>query len=237
MQLMRGQAVSATTWAKLAFALSAISLAVSLAGVTPVEAVKSVKRSLFANNAGAVDGISASRTPKPGRLLALDAQGRFPGSVLPGAGAAGARGPRGPEGPTGPRGPASAFITHPAASVGLPRAKWVFVPVASLALPAGKWLFDYSAVASWFDPGGLIVNCRLRVDGKELSAKHGVVGGSAGSTRQLVLAGNGAIDKPTAFNAVLECTADQDVLPDSRPQVSVTLPELSAVQVTELDVQ
>jgi len=228
--------MSATRWAKLAVALSALSLCVSLVGVTPVEAVKTVKRALFASNSGAVDGISASRTPKAGQLLALDAEGRFPGSVL--SGGSGSRGPRGAEGPQGPRGPATALITHPAAGVALPRAKFVFVPVAKLSnIPAGKWLFNWAVTVSWFDPGGLIAICNLRVDGKDLSGKAGVVGGSAGSTRELVLAGNGAVEKATTFAATVECTADQDVLPDSRPQVGVFGQELAAVQVAELQVQ
>src|SRR5688500_11139905 len=57
-----------------------------------------------AARAGKVDGFDASATPKPGRLLALDAAGKLPASV--GAvGEAGPAGPAGAEGPPGPEGP------------------------------------------------------------------------------------------------------------------------------------
>lgn len=68
----------------------------------------------FARNAGAVNGIRASRNPTAGRLLPLGRNGRFPPSVVPVArgprgdagaqGPAGITGPRGPAGPTGPQG-------------------------------------------------------------------------------------------------------------------------------------
>jgi hypothetical protein len=56
-----------------------------------------------AGNAATVNSIAASRTPHAGQLLALNAAGRFPASVLPrGAkGATGAKGDTGPQGATG----------------------------------------------------------------------------------------------------------------------------------------
>jgi hypothetical protein len=62
-----------------------------------------------ARNADKVDGLHASRRPRPRRLLALDRSGRFPRSVFPAglrgrAGRRGAVGPRGPAGALGPRG-------------------------------------------------------------------------------------------------------------------------------------
>ena len=70
------------------------------------------RRSLaaFAVNAGAVNGIKASRTPKPGRLVPLGRNAKLPASVVPsqrGArGITGAQGPAGPQGAAGPQGPA-----------------------------------------------------------------------------------------------------------------------------------
>ena len=52
-------------------------------------------------NADAVDGLSASKKPRAGKLLALDRSARFPSSVLPSV----ARGPRGLQGPAGAPGP------------------------------------------------------------------------------------------------------------------------------------
>jgi hypothetical protein len=63
----------------------------------------------FARNAGAVNGIKASRTPKPGRLVPLGKNAKLPSSVVPTArGARGLPGPRGPVGPAGPQGPQGA---------------------------------------------------------------------------------------------------------------------------------
>ena len=83
----------------------------------------------FAKNAGAVNGIKASRKPVPGRLLPLGRNGKFPAAVVPvhrGArgsdGAPGQRGPEGARGPAGPAGPAgstgSAGPTGPAGPPG-----------------------------------------------------------------------------------------------------------------------
>ena len=57
----------------------------------------------FARNAGAVNGIKASRTPKPGRLVPLGRNAKLPSSVVPAV--RGARGVRGSQGPVGPQGP------------------------------------------------------------------------------------------------------------------------------------
>jgi hypothetical protein len=59
------------------------------------------KKADFAQNAGAVDTIQASRTPTPNKLLPLDANGKLPSSV----GAVGPAGQTGPAGRTGPTGP------------------------------------------------------------------------------------------------------------------------------------
>jgi len=60
----------------------------------------------FARNAGAVNGIKASRTPKRGRLVPLGRNAKLPSSVVPTArGARGPVGPQGPVGSTGPQGP------------------------------------------------------------------------------------------------------------------------------------
>jgi hypothetical protein len=61
----------------------------------------------FAKNAGAVNGIKASRTPRPGRLVPLGRNAKLPASVLPlRRGERGAPGPPGPAGPAGPAGSA-----------------------------------------------------------------------------------------------------------------------------------
>lgn len=100
---------------RISTTLAAAALVVAVLGITPLghAAVDAVRVALFAQNAGKVGNIKASRTPVPGQLLALDAKGRFPASVVPksAAGAPGERGERGPQGyqgvagPAGPQGP------------------------------------------------------------------------------------------------------------------------------------
>jgi hypothetical protein len=82
----------------LVLALAALAAA---AVAAPLEAAGShiVRIALFAKNAGKVDGLSASRTPRPGQLVALGPNGKLPASVLPAV-------PQAPPGPPGPPGPA-----------------------------------------------------------------------------------------------------------------------------------
>ncbi len=76
-------------------------VAVLIAMGAPGYAAQSIKSVLFAARAGnaeKVDGLRASRKPRPNGLLALNSHGKFPKSV-------GAIGPQGPRGPLGLRGP------------------------------------------------------------------------------------------------------------------------------------
>jgi hypothetical protein len=66
---------------RLPIILSTTALVIAIFGATPVgHAVDAV---LFAKNAGKVDGIDASKTPKAGDLLALSKQKKYPASVIP----------------------------------------------------------------------------------------------------------------------------------------------------------
>jgi hypothetical protein len=89
----------------VALAGAALALAVVAAGPAGGAARRSI--AAFATNAGAVNGIKASRAPKPGRLVPLGRNAKLPASVLPRA-ARGATGAAGPAGPAGPQGPAGA---------------------------------------------------------------------------------------------------------------------------------
>ena len=91
---------------RLPVVLSAAALVVAVLGATPngFAAFKGVaKVALFAKNAGKVGGITASKKPKPGKLLPLGKNGKFPASVLPVATGTGPEGARGPAGPAGLR--------------------------------------------------------------------------------------------------------------------------------------
>ena len=101
---------------RISTTLAAAALIVAVLGITPLghAAADAVRVTLFAQNAGKVGNIKASRTPVPGQILALDAKGKFPASVLP-KGAAGARGERGPQGAQGipgPAGPQGAGVSY-----------------------------------------------------------------------------------------------------------------------------
>ena len=89
---------------RLPLVLSITALAVALLGFTGLgeAAGRVVGVALFAKNAGKVNGIKAARTPRPGFLVPLNGDGKFPESV----GVAGPRGPEGAQGPQGPQGPA-----------------------------------------------------------------------------------------------------------------------------------
>lgn len=69
---------------RAAIALSAAALVVAVLGQTAVgqAAANVVRVALFAENSARVNNIKASRTPMPGRLLALNAKGQFPSSVI-----------------------------------------------------------------------------------------------------------------------------------------------------------
>jgi hypothetical protein len=92
---------------KLPIILSAAALVGAALGSTPLghAAGGLVKTAVFAKNAGKVNGIKASRTPRAGQLVALGVDAKLPRSVVP-AGIAGAPGRQGPAGPKGPQGPA-----------------------------------------------------------------------------------------------------------------------------------
>jgi hypothetical protein len=72
---------------RLPLVLSITALVVAVAGITPLgEAAREATNVVrFARNADKVDGIHASRSPKAGRLLALNSSRKFPASVLTGA--------------------------------------------------------------------------------------------------------------------------------------------------------
>jgi len=103
---------------RLPLVLSATALVVALLGSTPLgeaarDAISAVppfaKKAGYASNAGAVNRIKASKRPRPGFLVPLGQDGKFPVSV----GQVGPTGPAGPLGPTGPMG-----VTGPVGATG-----------------------------------------------------------------------------------------------------------------------
>ena len=85
--------------------LGGAALLLALLAASPAGGAARRSIAAFAHNAGAVNGIKASRTPKPGRLVPLGRNAKLPSSVVPTArGARGLPGPQGPAGPPGPQG-------------------------------------------------------------------------------------------------------------------------------------
>src|SRR5690349_12751356 len=74
---------------RLPLAVATVALAVALVG-TPISegALHVVRTALFAKNAGAVNGIKASKAPRAGRLVPLGSSGKLPRSVMPAVDAA-----------------------------------------------------------------------------------------------------------------------------------------------------
>ncbi len=112
---------------RLPLVLSATALVVAVFGSTPVghavgsaipQFAKSAGYAKQAGNASALNGIKASKQPRPGLLLPLGADGRFPATV--GAiGPVGPKGDRGDKGETGAAGPKGAVgATGPAGARG-----------------------------------------------------------------------------------------------------------------------
>jgi hypothetical protein len=122
--------------AKLVILLTAAGLAALAASPAGGAVAGVVRHALFADNAGKVGGLRASATPKPGRLLALGANGKFPSSVVPPA--AGPAGPRGPAGPKGDKGDPAfpttiTVVTHPNVGAGMTATATATCPVGYLA--------------------------------------------------------------------------------------------------------
>jgi hypothetical protein len=131
--------------------------------VTPVgEAADGwVKRAIYARNAGSVDGFSASKSPKKGKLVVLPKSGKLPASILPAA-AGGSSGSSSSPGSPGD-GPSSVLVgTAPAAvNVGATQ-----TGVVTLPLKAGSYaIIAKASLHATLDTSTPGVNCQLKAGG------------------------------------------------------------------------
>jgi hypothetical protein len=95
--------------ARTVVVLAGVVLALAALAASPAGGAARRSIAAFATNAGAVNGIKASRAPKPGRLIPLGRNAKLPASVVPTVrGRRGATGAAGPVGPAGLQGPAGA---------------------------------------------------------------------------------------------------------------------------------
>ena len=76
----------------------------AVAAGSPAVAAEVVAFAKSAGNANTVNKIGASKTPRAGMLVPLNAKGKFPAAVIPASRQAGPAGPQGLQGPQGPAG-------------------------------------------------------------------------------------------------------------------------------------
>lgn len=140
---------SATIIATIALVLAAAPVGEAASGW--------VKRAIYARNAGSVDGISASRVPHKGKLIALPATGKLPASILPSS----IGGPRGPAGPAGADGSdGTALVASAAAAVNVGTDQ---TGVVTLQLKAGSYaLVAKASLHATTDGTAPEVTCLLR---------------------------------------------------------------------------
>jgi len=207
---VRARLHSTVFLARAAVAMSALALLVALSGVTPASAVSAVKRALSAKNADAVDGISASRTPRPRQLVPLGINRKFPRSVIPGTGP---RGPRGPVGPPGAGATAVRFATG--ANTAIPRQANLAVEVARLdGVPAGRWLLLWTAGAQFvIDGQSTTAACSLQTGTRSFAASDATIGGGANATLSSALTSTGTIDSAAPFSVSLRCSQNHEIPP------------------------
>jgi hypothetical protein len=171
-----------------------LALVCVLAGValvyTPLGAAAAnvVQMALYAKNAGAVDGVKVSRTPKPGTLLPLDRHGKLPRSVLP----VGATGPAGPPGATGASGAGTVFVDRASMTgppvVAPPDLTATPIPLASAAWTQAAGEVDYLvflhatvARSNCSSPSSSVSSIDFQLDGNDWfsrSLMYGVVDGT-----------------------------------------------------------
>ncbi|HEY3614163.1 MAG TPA: hypothetical protein VGK92_10680 [Gaiellales bacterium] len=115
------------------------TIALVLASAPAVSAADGwVQRALYARNAGTVDGFSASKTPKKGKLVVLPKSGKLPSSILPAVtgGTTGTTGSTGATGASGTTTGSPAFIGNATAAVTLAATQ---TGLESLTLKAGTY--------------------------------------------------------------------------------------------------
>jgi hypothetical protein len=177
-----------------------IATAALVLAVTPVGQAADgwVKRALYARNAGTVDGISASRAPHKGNLIALPKSGKLPASILP----ASIGGPRGPAGPPGD-GSGSVSSANATGAVTLAVAQ---AAVVTLPLEPGTYaIIAKASLHATLDISTPGVTCLLRAgsDGDQVDADL-----SSSSDVPVALVTTHAF--AAAGSANLTCSADDD---------------------------
>jgi hypothetical protein len=218
--------------------LSIAAVGIAALGVTaPGQAVsRTVRTALHSSDAGSVAGVSASRRPRAGFLLALDRDGRYPRSVIPPtvgeAGPRGAQGGRGAEGPPGAPG-GYTFTTRSPQGRQISRFGDQRTTMGRLEdLPGGSWL-----LLGQLTPGGVAgaeeVACSLVYRNIVLTSSRATVGRGAGGQRVASLTVLGPWSTAEPSSVALDCGLESDPGGEAGGE-SVTL---SAIRVGSLEVR
>jgi hypothetical protein len=222
------------------------ALLVAVLGATPLgSAVAGAASSvLFAQNAGAVNGIHAARKPTPGKLLPLDKNGKLPASVVrqgpqgrPGPqGAQGRQGSVGPIGPAGTGGSVDVVTRSVQSQVTLPAytgAAWgPATAVLTVPLPGGRWVVFANWTALDYLAGAAddTIRCSINVGGADGGDARNDLRPTVAIYQQAGSAVASA-DSATATTASLNC---QHQAP-ANPVASVFHPTITAIRVGMLD--
>lgn len=225
---------------RLPLALSASAVLIAAMGVTRASegaAPKTVRAAVFATDASTVNGLRVARSPRPGQLLALDKNARYPRAVIPATvgdggpiGAQGARGLTGPPGETG----GFAYFTQSRSGQGISRFEEDRTMVAEIdELPAGSWLLYGAVSAGAVRSPAAPVGCSLVRRNMVLASSRTTPGRGNGGLR---LAGHLAIaawssDVPATIR--LDCGVEQR----TENETGAERIWLSAIRVGSVDVE
>lgn len=183
-----------TTWRdRVPLGLSIAACAVSVLGLTPIghAATALLDRVDFARDTRAVNGIRASRTPRPSRLLPLGPDVRFPASVVPEL--PGQRGPQGAAGEPGSIGPAGpdggwAIVVHRDDPLDVPLDGTAVAALRFADLEAGAFLLTGSVALSSAQAIAAHVRCSFVRGAAELGSGAASLGIGPGGARIATLA-------------------------------------------------
>jgi hypothetical protein len=223
---------------QLPVALSVVAVVIALVGAATNrgEAATTARAADFATEARTISGLHVSHKPRAGRILVLDADGRYPRSVIPTTvgetGPRGAPAARGTDGPPGQAGGEVVFARKTKESI-VSRFAGDGSTVAELEdLPGGSWL-----LLSHFAAGGVgsaaPMSCALTHRNVVESSTRTIVGRGPGGLRfgsGLMVAGwrSDGIATPR-LNCALQVESSGDV--------AVSRVWLGAVRVGSLDVR
>ncbi len=238
---------------RLPLILAAAALLTAVLGSTPAgDAAGRVARTIpplaqkanYAKVAGTANNANALGGHKPSEFVRLNASGKLPAAVIPGATAAGAAGPPGPKGDPGPkgntgakgdpgpkgdRGPAGlvAAYTASAGTAGTFTSLGNNDTLVTLQLPAGRYvLLAEATIAPDVSSQSYFAGCRLAAG----TETHTVVTAGArgsGTATFAILTGTLMYESSAAEQATLKCN-DTPISPSRWADAHITAIQVAA---------